>query len=154
MFAWDTGAYLPDDLLVKMDVASMAHALENRSPFLDHRLFEHVGLLAPARRVSPRLAKPLLRRHAVGRVADEVLEAPKQGFQLPLDRWLRGPLEGWLESLVGDPQATGRLFRASAPRADLAAFREQRCADIVPYRLWALAVLEWWARRFAVDVGP
>jgi asparagine synthase (glutamine-hydrolysing) len=152
MFAWDSGVYLPDDLLVKIDVASMAHGLENRSPLLDHKLFEHVARIPPARRADLRRTKPLLRHYAANRLPAPLLSAPKRGFQLPLERWLRGPLSGWLESLAGDPQATAPLFREGLVRAELAAFRERRGGDTVPYRLWALAVLEWWARHFAVEL--
>jgi len=153
MFAWDASVYLPDDLLVKIDVASMAHGLENRSPLLDHRLFEHVARLAPARRADLWRTKPLLRDYAAGRLPAELLRAPKRGFQLPLDRWLRGPLSGWLEGLAGDPQATAPLFRPGVVRAELVSFRDHRGGDTAPFRLWALAVLEWWARHFSVELG-
>ncbi|HTO92310.1 MAG TPA: asparagine synthase (glutamine-hydrolyzing) [Candidatus Sulfotelmatobacter sp.] len=152
-FAWDGGVYLPDDLLVKIDVASMAHGLENRSPLLDHRLFEHVARLVPARRAEPWRTKPLLRHYAANRLPAPLLHAPKRGFQLPLERWLRGPLSGWLESLAGNPQATAPLLHPGVVRDELAAFRERRGGDTVPYRLWALAVLEWWARHFSVELG-
>jgi asparagine synthase (glutamine-hydrolysing) len=153
LFAWDTGVALPDDLLVKVDVASMAHGLENRSPLLDHRLFEHVARIPPARRASPRIGKPLLRRHARGRVDPAVLAARKRGFQLPLERWLAGPLRGWLEALVADDGVTAPLFRPGARRAELDAFFAGRGSDLAPYRLWALAALEFWARRFSIEVG-
>src|SRR5262249_44918219 len=90
--SWDAESYLPDDLLVKVDLASMAHALENRSPFLDHDLWEHVATLPPSRRFHWRVTKPLLRRYAAGRIPDAARRAPKRGFQLPLEPWLRGAL--------------------------------------------------------------
>jgi asparagine synthase (glutamine-hydrolysing) len=154
LFAWDSGRYLPDDLLVKVDVASMAHALENRSPLLDHRLFEHVGRLPAARRVAPRATKPLLRRHAEGRIAPEALAAPKRGFQLPLDEWLQGPLRGWLDGLLADGARTAPLFRAGAVRGLVDGFHAGRGGDLAPYRLWALAALELWARAFDVAIEP
>jgi asparagine synthase (glutamine-hydrolysing) len=150
LFAWDTGRYLPDDLLVKVDVASMAHAIENRSPLLDHRLFEHVGRLPVARRMSPRETKPLLRRHARGRIAPEALAAPKRGFQLPLEEWLRGPLAGWLDGLIGADARTARLFRPGVVRTYAEGFHAGRGGDLAPLRLWALAALECWARAFDV----
>jgi asparagine synthase (glutamine-hydrolysing) len=131
----------------------MAHGLENRSPLLDHELWEHVAGLAPALRAHPLRTKPLLRRHAAGRVAPEVLDAPKRGFQLPLEEWLRGPLGGWLDGLLGPTSATGPLFREGALAAMLADFRAGRGDALLPYRLWGLAALEVWARTFSVEVG-
>lgn len=150
--AWDAGAYLPDDLLVKVDLASMAHALENRSPFLDHRLWEHVAALPPARRFHWRRTKPLLRRYARGRIPDAALRAPKQGFQLPLDAWLRGALRPWADDLLRAPQATGVLYRDGATARLLDAFHQGRADDLAPYRIWSLAVLELWAREFSVRI--
>lgn len=152
LFAWDTGAYLPDDLLVKVDLASMAHGLENRSPFLDHRLFERIAPLPPSRRAHPFRTKPILRRLARGRVPDEILRAPKRGFQLPLERWLAGPLAGWLDSLLLDPEATAPLYRPGALRAELDRFRAGAADPHAPYRLWGLATLELWAREFHVEM--
>jgi len=152
LFAWDTGRYLPDDLLVKVDIASMAYAIENRSPLLDHELWGHVARLAPARRTHPLRTKPLLRRYAEGRVDPAVLAAPKQGFQLPLQQWLRGPLRGWLDGLLGPPQATQALFRPRAVESMLADFHAGRGDGLLPYRLWAIAALEHWARTFSVEV--
>jgi asparagine synthase (glutamine-hydrolysing) len=153
LFAWDAHAYLPDDLLVKVDVASMAHGLENRSPLLDHRLFERVATLPPARRASAFVTKPLLRRHARGRVAPAVLRAPKRGFALPLDAWLSGPLAPWVDDLLARPGVTAPLFRPGAVRHELEAFRAGCGGPVAPYRLWALAVLEWWVRHFDVAIG-
>ncbi len=153
LFAWDTGVYLPDDLLVKVDVASMAHAIENRSPLLDHRLFEHVALLPPSRRAHPLQTKPLLRRLVRGRVPPGVLSAPKQGFQLPLEVWLHGPLRGWLDGLLADPVATGALYREGAMARALAGFHARHSDELAGYRLWGLAALEFWAREFGVEVG-
>ena len=148
--AWDAEAYLPDDLLVKVDLASMAHALENRSPFLDHRLWEHVAALTPARRFHWRRTKPLLRDYARGRIPDSALRAPKQGFQLPLDAWLRGPLKPWADGLLRAPEVTGPLYREGATALLLEEFHAGRSDSMAPYRIWSLAVLELWAREFQV----
>jgi asparagine synthase (glutamine-hydrolysing) len=153
LFAWDTGCYLPDDLLVKVDVASMAHAVENRSPLLDSRLFEHVARLEPSRRVHPRDTKHLLKRHARGRIPDEVLSAPKRGFPLPLADWLHGPLGIWLDGLLAPPQALAGALDPKAVRAELDAFRSGTGSDLTPLRLWGIAALEFWARYFSVETG-
>jgi asparagine synthase (glutamine-hydrolysing) len=148
--AWDAEAYLPDDLLVKVDLASMAHALENRAPLLDHRLWEHVTRLPAARRFHWRRTKPLLRRYARGRIPDSALRAPKRGFQLPLEAWLRGPLREWADDLLRSPEATGALYRDGATGRLLDAFHAGRAGELAPYRIWSLAVLELWAREFHV----
>jgi asparagine synthase (glutamine-hydrolysing) len=152
LFDWDTNVYLPDDLMVKVDLASMAHALENRSPFLDHRLFELVGSLPVSQRTSPWRAKPLLRRLVRDHVPAPVLRAKKSGFQLPLHTWLRGPLEAWLDDLVGDPQATGSLYRMGALRRELGRFRAGDAGALSGAWFWSAAVLELWAREFSITI--
>lgn len=152
LFAWDAGVYLPDDLMIKADTAAMAFGLENRSPLLDHRLLEHVARLPAARRVHPTITKPLLKRAARDRVPAAVLAAPKQGFPLPLAEWLHGPLGRWMDDLLLDPQATGSLFRAGALEREVRDFHARRNDVNAPLRLWGLAVLESWARTFAIEV--
>jgi asparagine synthase (glutamine-hydrolysing) len=150
--AWDVNVYLPDDLLVKVDLASMAHGLENRSPFLDHRLWEHVAVLPSSRRFHWRRTKPLLRRFARGRIPDAALGAPKTGFQLPLDPWLRGPLRPWVEGLLRVPEATRGLYRDGATSGLLDAFFGGGGGVHAPYVLWALATLELWGREWNVEM--
>jgi asparagine synthase (glutamine-hydrolysing) len=152
VFDWDSRAYLPDDLLTKVDLASMAHGLENRSPFLDHRLFEALAPVPLSLRAHPFQTKPLLRKLVRRRLPKALLRAPKRGFQLPLDSWLRGELKGWLTGTLGDPQATGRLYREGAIRKELERFHADHSDPHAPYRLWGLAVLELWAREFQVEV--
>jgi asparagine synthase (glutamine-hydrolysing) len=151
-FAWESGLYLPDDLLVKVDVASMACGLENRSPLLDHRLFEHVGRLPAARRASLHSQKWILRKLARGRIPDAVLDAPKKGFGLPLHEWLPGPLSGWLADLIGDAHTIAPAFKAGAIRREYEAFRQGDRDPYAAYRMWSLAVLEFWAREFSVEM--
>ncbi|MFQ5494481.1 MAG: asparagine synthase (glutamine-hydrolyzing) [Phycisphaerae bacterium] len=92
MLGADLAMGLPDDLLVKMDIATMAHGLEARSPLLDHVLIDTVCRFPERLKLSGFTTKPLLR--ALGRryVSREVQDAPKRGFEVPLVRWLRGPL--------------------------------------------------------------
>ena len=153
LFAWDTAAYLPDDLLTKVDLASMAHGLENRSPFLDHRLFERVAALPPSRRAHPLRTKPILRRLARGRVPDA--DPPRAEAGLPASARAVAPRTA---SRAGStrcssiPQATGRLYRPGALRAELDRFRAGAGDPHAPYRLWGLATLELWAREFHVEI--
>lgn len=152
VFEWDRRAYLPDDLLTKVDLASMAHGLENRSPFLDHRLFEIVSALPSRRRAHPFRTKPILRGLVRDRLPRAILDAPKRGFQLPLATWLRGPLAGWLDGLLLEPTATRALYREGATRSQVERFRQGLGGANAPYLLWGLAVLELWAREFNVEV--
>lgn len=152
LFWWDTVSYLPGDLLYKVDAAPMAHALENRSPFLDHRLFQRLATLPPRRRAHPLRTKPLLRRLARDWIPRPVLAGAKRGFQLPVESWLRGPLRPWLEDLLLNPEATGSLYRPGALGLEVAAFHAGSTDPLVPYRLWNLATLELWARSFHVEM--
>ena len=86
----DIQTYLPDDLLTKMDVATMASSLEARSPLLDHELMEFAASLPPELKVRGREKKVALRAALRGWVPDEILDAPKRGFRLPLGDWLQG----------------------------------------------------------------
>jgi asparagine synthase (glutamine-hydrolysing) len=92
--AVDVETYLPDDVLVKIDRASMANSLETRAPLLDHRLWEFVAGLPTALKFAYGEAKHLLRRVLRGNAPDAVLNRPKQGFAIPLTHWFRA---GWQE---------------------------------------------------------
>jgi asparagine synthase (glutamine-hydrolysing) len=100
MMLADTLSYLPDDILVKVDRASMAVGLEARSPFLDHRLFEFSWSLPLSYRVRGGQGKSLLRQVLYKHVTKDILERPKSGFALPIGDYLRGPLRDWAESLL------------------------------------------------------
>ena len=96
----DTILYLTDDILVKLDRASMAVSLESRVPLLDHRLFEFASRLPIGGRAagSKTLLKKVLHRH----VPSKLLARPKMGFSMPISAWLRGPLRDWAEQLLGE----------------------------------------------------
>ena len=96
--------YLPDDLLTKLDRATMAVGLEARVPLLDHRLVECVWRLPPAAKHGRGTTKVLLRRLLYERVPPALIERPKRGFRVPLAAWLRGPLRGWAEDMLADPR--------------------------------------------------
>lgn len=117
MFA-DTVTYLPDDILVKLDRASMAVSLESRVPLLDHRVVEYAWTLSPDQRLRAGLGKWALRQVLQRYVPAELVERPKMGFGLPLGDWLRGPLREWAATLL-DPRriaAEGYLAPAAVER--------------------------------------
>ncbi|MEO7837507.1 MAG: asparagine synthase (glutamine-hydrolyzing) [Acidimicrobiales bacterium] len=142
MFA-DTAVTLPDDMLTKVDRASMAVGLEVRVPLLDHRLVEFAWRLPSRLKVGAAGGKPLL-RHVLHRyVPAELVERPKMGFDPPVGNWLRGPLREWAESLLDPSRLDREGFLRAAPvrRAWEEHLSGRRNRD---YQLWAVLMFQAW----------
>jgi asparagine synthase (glutamine-hydrolysing) len=143
MMLADQQTYLPDDLLAKVDRASMAVSLEVRAPLLDHRVVEFAWRLPVAMKLRGGVTKWVLRQVLYRRVPRHLIDRPKTGFSVPIDAWLRGPLRGWAEDLLaGLPSLP--FFR---PEPAIRAWRDMlgRRRHAGP-GLWALlAFLDWQA---------
>ena len=144
MLAWDYDHYLADDLLVKMDIASMANGLEVRSPFLDHELAELCAGFPSAWKVDEQGGKRLLRDLVAPDLPPELISAPKRGFSLPLEQWWRNEARKEIREGLLDLQPDLRQFiRADAVRATLNEHLNGQRNHA--QRLWCLWVVNAWA---------
>jgi len=143
----DTMTYLPNDLLVKVDIASMAVSLEARSPFLDHHVIEFAASLPEGLKLRRLTTKYLLKRALRGLLPRENLTRGKMGFGVPVGHWLRGPMQGFLrENLLSERSARRGLLRADAVRR-LVELHTRGERDYA-HQLWTLLMLELWFQRF------
>ncbi len=142
----DVRGYLADQLMTKMDLASMAHGLEARSPLLDHHVLELAASMPADVRCPGGSLKGLLKESFRDALPPNLLERPKQGFALPLDAWFRGPLRSLAEDLLlaGDTRLR-RYLRASALER-LVGEHLSGQADR-GFLLWAMVMLELWHRE-------
>jgi asparagine synthase (glutamine-hydrolysing) len=150
--AFDQKYYLTDDLLQKVDRMSMAHSLEVRPPYLDHRLIEFAASLPDRFKISGRCQKLILRRLMKSKLPQSVLRRPKTGLDIPTHDWLRGPLRAFLEDTLSSEavKQTG-LFRPEAI-AGLIQDHMGRRANL-GFHLWGLMILFLWMKHWNIQIS-
>jgi asparagine synthase (glutamine-hydrolysing) len=146
----DARLWLPDDLLAKVDRATMAYSLEARVPYLDHDLYGWCARLDPALKVDGNARKVVLKALALRYLPREIVERPKQGFMMPLDRWLARELKDDIAQALGPAGLARRgLLRPAAIARLLTEHGGGRRNHAM--RLWVLLILERWFARYEPD---
>jgi len=143
----DQMTYLPNDLLVKVDIATMAVSLEARSPFLDHEVIEFAASLPQNLKLRGLTSKYLLKKVLRKFLPSENLNRGKWGFGVPIGHWFRGKMQPFLREVLLSEKASRRgLFNAAIVRQliDLHTGGEQDYS----HQLWTLLMLELWFNRF------
>lgn len=149
----DLQTYLPDDLLAKVDITSMAHGLECRSPFLDHHVVEKALAIPFAHHLDRTVVKPMLTRTFSRLIPKRLQRRGKQGFSVPLDAWFRGELHSMAQDLLlSGPGAERWYFQPGA----VASLISEHCSGKWNHgeKLWMLLCLEQWYRDYIDSSVP
>ena len=141
LMAHDQQVWLPDNILVKVDRATMDASLESRTPFLDHRLVELAWRIPNAMKLQGSEGKWVLRQVLGRYLPPEIFTRPKQGFCIPISDWLNGPLASWANDLLGSTCVRDLGFADSViPRLH----RHNAKHKVVDRRLWAVLMYASW----------
>ena len=149
----DVNTYLPGDLLVKMDIATMAYGLEARSPLLDPEFMQFAASLPPEHKVDGLEKKAGLRRALRGWIPQEILDGPKRGFEVPLARWFRNDLREYARDVLLDPVARERGYFEPA-HVERILDRHAAGVEDNSRGIWSLLMFELWHQRFVDERLP
>ncbi len=147
MQAIDYKTYLADDILVKVDRASMAVGLEGRDPLLDHKIIEYVASLPVGLKYKQGTSKYILRKILYKYIPKELLERPKQGFSIPLEDWLRGDLRFLIDRYLDKERIKKQgIFNWQVIEEEKKKFLEKGI-DYADH-LWLLITFEMWHEKW------
>jgi asparagine synthase (glutamine-hydrolysing) len=150
---FDLEYYLPDDILVKSDRMSMAHAVEVRPPFLDHRILEFAATLPRNLKMRGANQKYLLKQLMLPKLPQAVIQRSKIGFDIPTHEWFRGPLRSLLmETLDAAEAEHSELLRFDAIRTYIRLHMNRKIN--IGYHLWGLLILFLWMKRWKIQSVP
>jgi asparagine synthase (glutamine-hydrolysing) len=142
----DTKLYLANDILTKVDRMSMAHSIEARVPLLDHKLVEFAATIPPELKLRGNTTKYIFKKAMEGILPKDILYRPKRGFAVPLSRWFRGQLNGYVRDLLLDSTSRQRgIFNPNYVERLLRLHENGRDMDL---QLWTMITFELWCRRF------
>jgi asparagine synthase (glutamine-hydrolysing) len=142
----DTKLYLPNDILTKVDRMSMAHSIEARVPLLDHKLVEFAATIPPELKLRGNTTKYIFKRAMEGILPDQILYRPKRGFAVPLSRWFRGHLNGFVRDLLLDCTSRQRGILNPEYIERLVVMNDR--GRNLDFELWSLITFELWCRKF------
>lgn len=146
----DQHYYLPDDILYKCDRMSMAHSLEVRPPFLDHRLVDFAARLPAQLKIKGKTTKRVLRELVGKKLPAEIMNRPKEGLDIPAHEWLRGPLRPLvMETLAPEAIQKAGLFSPAAIQAILDRHMSRQAN--LGYHIWGLLTLHLWIKRWNIE---
>lgn len=143
----DIQSYLPDDLLAKVDIATMAVSLEGRSPLLDHHMLELTASMPSALKIYKGQKKYIFRQALRGIIPDAILDRKKMGFGVPIEQWFRGELKAYLREHLLDGRFAARNILQPAAVERLI-HQHQTGKVSYAYQLWALLMLELWYEQY------
>lgn len=151
-YLWfDQRYYLPDDILYKVDRISMAHAVEVRPPFLDHRIVEFAASLPGSLKIRGSRQKVVLKELMNGKLPSSTLRRKKIGLDIPAHDWFRGPLRPFVEVTLADGASEyGEIFRDGAVASLLNSHMDRRAN--LGYHLWGLMILFLWMKKWRIQL--